>query len=354
MWFRLTLLLALAATADGQSRLTLDQLRSFLKSSVDLHQPDKQVAEYLKKAKLTQRLTPREFEEFVAMGVGARSIEILREWIASTKELPAAPAPVSNSRPAPPPIPPPSLADQRKILAEATEYALGYSRKLPDFICTQVTRRYIDPSGLEFWRNSDTITTRLSFFEQKEDYKVITINGRMADTDFRGLGGATSSGEFGTMMRELFEAKTQARFEWQRWATLRGRRMHVFSYYVAQPNSKWTVSYQNTDHVTPGYRGAVFVDRDSSVVMRISLEADLPPSFPIQNASTMLDYDFIDISGSQFMLPLRAEVRMRSGKELVKNEVEFRLYRKFGTDTSIKFDTPDPLPEDATKEQPPK
>jgi hypothetical protein len=54
------------------------------------------------------------------------------------------------------------------------------------------------------------------------------------------------------------------------------------------------------------------------------------------------------------MLPLRAEVRMRSGKDLVKNEVEFRLYRKFGADTSITFDTPEPLAPDLTTEEPPK
>jgi hypothetical protein len=108
------------------------------------------------------------------------------------------------------------------------------------------------------------------------------------------------------------------------------------------------------DVTTPGYRGLVFVDRDTNEVSRITLDADMPPSFPIQMATTVLDYDSTDISGIKFMLPLRAEVRMRAGKELVKNEVEFRMYRKFGTDTSIKFDIPEPLPSDATTEQPPK
>lgn len=47
-------------------------------------------------------------------------------------------------------------------------------------------------------------------------------------------------------------------------------------------------------------------------------------------------------------------MRMRQGKILVKNDVEFRLYRKFSAETQISFDTPDPLPESKTKEQPPK
>jgi hypothetical protein len=89
--------------------------------------------------------------------------------------------------------------------------------------------------------------------------------------------------------------------------------------------------------------------------MRISLEAqDIPPDFPVQQAGTTLDYDYAEIGGQQYILPLRAVVRMRSSKFLSKNEVEFRMYRKFGAEATIKFDTPEPLPEDKINEQPPK
>src|SRR5204863_9529123 len=36
-----------------------------------------------------------------------------------------------------------------------------------------------------------------------------------------------SAGEFGSMMKKIFEPETQTRFAWERWATLRGRRTHV-------------------------------------------------------------------------------------------------------------------------------
>ena len=41
---------------------------------------------------------------------------------------------------------------------------------------------------------------------------------------------------------------------------------------------------------------------------------------------------------------------MRSGKVLVKNDTEFRLYKKFGAEATITY-TPEPLPE--SKEQAP-
>jgi hypothetical protein len=47
-------------------------------------------------------------------------------------------------------------------------------------------------------------------------------------------------------------------------------------------------------------------------------------------------------------------MQMREGKILVKNEVQFRNYRKFGAESSITFDTnPDAIPEDKLKEKPP-
>lgn len=341
----------LALTLAAQTRMSVEQLRGFLKSSVDLHQPDKAVAGYLKKTKLTNRLEPRQFEEFIAMGAGPLTVEVLRDLMLATKELPAAaPAPAKAAAPV---IPPPSAEEQKRVIEEARAYAMGYSKGLPDFLCMQVTRRYADPSGLGFYGQQDIINARLSYFDQKEDYKVVSVNGRSVDTPMQRLGGATSSGEFGSMMRELFDSNTAARFDWLRWATLRGKRNHVFQYFVAQPNSRWTINYQDRLQVTPGYRGLVFVERDTLQVTRITLEADIPPDFPVQEAHTTLDYDMTEINGHAFMLPLKAEVKMREGKHLVKNEVEFRMYRKFGADTTITFDTPEPLPATATQETPP-
>ena len=51
---------------------------------------------------------------------------------------------------------------------------------------------------------------------------------------------------------------------------------------------------------------------------------------------------------------MAAEVRSREGRTLDRNVMQFSLYRKFGADATITFDTPDPIPEDQLKEQPAK
>jgi hypothetical protein len=344
----LVLILGIALALPAQIKMSVEQLKGFLRTSAELKHDDKKVAEYLKRVQLTQRLADAVRLEILAYGVGPRTAEMLQKLVADSASLEP---PASASAPKSPALKPPSPEEQRRLLLDLRDYAKNYTNRLPDFICTQVTRRYVDPSGLEFWQSVDVVTTRLTFFEQKEDYKVVMVNSTPVEIEYHELGGATSAGEFGTMMKEIFEDSTRADFRWSRWATLRGRRNHVFEYRVAKPYSKWRISWQRTQEYVPGYRGLVYVDHDTGMVTRITLTAEgLPPSFPIQEASLVLDYDFVKISDLEFLLPLKSVMRMREGRMLVKNEVEFRMYRKFGAEAVITFDTPDPLPEEATQE----
>ena len=105
-----------------------------------------------------------------------------------------------------------------------------------------------------------------------------------------------------------------------------------------------------------GYRGMIYVDKEfPHRVLRLTLEAtEIPPSFPVQDAHEVLDYGYQTIADRPFLLPLKAQLFMRHDKELTKNDIEFRLYQKFSADAKVTFDTtPDALPEDQTKEQPP-
>ncbi|MBL8216673.1 MAG: hypothetical protein JNK87_38495 [Bryobacterales bacterium] len=335
----------------AQMKLTVRQLGNFIESSIKLKHEDRRLAEYLRKVVLTERLDDRTIEVWQGLGAGPKTVEALRVIAGASAALPK---PVAAG-PKPPPvvIPPPSAEDQQRVLDAVRNYALSYTKRLPDFICTQVTRRYGDPSGLEFWQTLDTITERLTYFEQKEEYKVILVNGRPMDIEHDKLGGSTSSGEFGSMMREIFEPESETTFKWERWATLRGRRTHVYTYRVTTPKSKYRVTYERSQSIISGYRGLIYVDADYQTVSRILMELDdIPVSFPVQQVKLVLDYDFVKIGESEHVLPLRAEIRSREGKNLVKNEVEFRLYRKFGADAVIKFDTPEPLPTDALEEKP--
>jgi hypothetical protein len=238
----------------------------------------------------------------------------------------------------------PDAAQQKEILAAVTENALNYSNSLPNFICLQVTQRYVDRAGGDHFVATDKIAERLSYFDHKEDYKVISVNDApVTNRKHEQLGGATSSGEFGTMLREIFDPASQTEFQWERWGKLRGRIMHVFSFRVRLENSQYRITAEDVNRtVTVGYHGLIYADRDSRSVMRITMEAAaIPADFPIRSASAPLDSDSIAISGEKFILPLKVEMQMRDGNSAMKNQAAFRLYNKFGADTSITFDAPD-------------
>jgi|HubBroStandDraft_1064217.scaffolds.fasta_scaffold03280_2 hypothetical protein len=346
------------------STVTVQDIKSFVQSAIKLKNPDKEVAETLRKMKLSEHLDLDTVEALQSQGAGPKTVAALKDLATESESLPQAAPPAAKPVYVPPP--PPSSEEQAKLLDEVRDYAINYTHRLPDFICLEQTRRYVDTTGRESWRLADTLTARLSYFNQKEDYKLISQNDKVVtEASYASVGGALSMGDFGTGMREIFDPSSHATFAWEKWTTLRGRRTHVFSYKIDLEFSKYSIEYQgekkdDVQRIIAAYHGSVYVDKEFSTIVRITQEADnIPPTFPVREAKETLDYDFIKIGDSEFFLPLVATVRMHSGREWTKNEKEFRLYRKFSAESVIKFDaeqSPDDKAPDKPKEpqQPPK
>jgi len=137
----LTFCMVLAIYAQRQ--MTIPQLQTFIKSAVSMKNDDRQVADAVRKLKLTNRLDARTVEELQGLGAGPRTMAALRELITATASLPAA-EPVTAA--AVVTIPPPDAAEQKKVLAEATQNALDYTKNLPtSFVPRSRAARWIRP-----------------------------------------------------------------------------------------------------------------------------------------------------------------------------------------------------------------
>ena len=79
------------------------------------------------------------------------------------------------------------------------------------------------------WLKYDEVKTRVSYVDQHENYELISVNNKVTDKHFDDIGGATSTGEFGSILAEIFSPDTAAEFHWARHALLRGRGVWVFS-----------------------------------------------------------------------------------------------------------------------------
>lgn len=339
----LALLLAVCLTAAGQT-MTVERLSAALKNIATDAQhkaSDTELAAFLVRVKLTERLDDRTLEALQSqLSLGAKTMAALRKLRDQSQSLPAATAVAAPEAPRPKAIP--SAEEQAAILEDVRKYALSYSQNLPDFICLEVEDRFGAPpvsAGTQDWRKLDELTKRLSYFEQKEDYKLVMRNNTVSSNqDVKSAGGSQSFGDFGSMMRQVFEPVSAAHFEWKAWQTLRGQSVMAFDYRVALDRSRWQVTYRDREIVT-AYHGWFDVDPTTHVILRIAVVAEnIPPDFPVKSASDILDYDYQDLSGQEFLLPSKAEIQMSVGDFMTKNNKEFRSYRKYSADALIKYD----------------
>jgi|ERR1017187_539369 hypothetical protein len=219
--------------------------------------------------------------------------------------------------------------------------ALAYARSLPDFVCTQLVHRYLDATHRGFWRSLDTLTIKLSYFEQKEDHKLVLIDGMPSQKSYIDLLGAVTTGEFGSILQQIFDPDSQAVFTWEKWTKVGARRAAIYLFHVDGPHSRFGLSFRLSSGATQaivGLRGTVEVDRETGEVLRLTYAADaIPKTYPIRLSTTAVNYDLADVGGRKYLLPASSEIEMRSVDMWARNHTDFREYRKFSADSTIRF-----------------
>ncbi|MGA3185793.1 MAG: hypothetical protein ABSF22_01670 [Bryobacteraceae bacterium] len=346
----------LAGALLAQRPMTVAELTSFIKSAIKLKNDDRTTAEYLRKIKMTQRLDDKTVEELQGLGAGPKTVAALRLLEEGSASLAAAPPPPPPA-PKAPPKPPPDSVEQAEVIASMREYALNYTSRLPNFLCAQTTRRHTDPRDPKYRPQGDVILEQISFFDHKENYKVQAMNGQSVhNISHDQIGGVRSSGEWGSMLHNIFAPEDEAQFEWDHWGTLRGRLMYVFAYRIEKDRGYSMGDDETRKSYTSAYTGLVYADMETKEIERITLKTvEIPSDFPIKDVAITLDYKPTDISGHIYTLPFHYELDSVHIHGNSKSEADFKLYQVYGADTTISFgDDTGPPPEDQLKEQPAK
>jgi hypothetical protein len=216
--------------------------------------------------------------------------------------------------------------------------AFEYTDALPNFICEQLIRR-LQSGGLRGkFGLKDTITVDVAYVDGVEDYKNVKRNGKLLK-DYEELQqtGTYSTGEYGTVLRDIFHPTSDAKFTFRKKDLIAGVPTEVWDLVVDQPNSHWKLSFGGQT-VYPKYKGAVWIDPKEFMVMRIEMDAlNLPTSYAIDHAEMIVEYGPQKIAGKSYILPtFTASLAChRASSTCVKNEIEFRNYRKFSTESNI-------------------
>lgn len=238
---------------------------------------------------------------------------------------------------------PPDTAEQERILNAMRAYAEQYVANLPNFLCQLVTRQYQAGRKPNHWRKGDVLTSRLLFSEGEEQHSLELVNDKPIRPGSRPWRTPLQTeGEFGILLANILASASDASFEWKGWDVLRGKRVGVFEYSIDMRHSTLTLSLSDLAKATVPYHGTVYGDPETGAVWRVTNAAsDLPPEIQTKSISTVIDYDQVIIGDKTYILPVQASVWMTTDSNNIRNDLEFRNYRKFETDSVIKFASTD-------------
>ena len=334
----IAVLVAVCFWALAEDATSVNSMVAAVRNSIAKKHKDAETAAALDKMKLSQHLQDRVLEILESEGAGPQTLGALQRLRDRSRLLPEPPDP-------PPGMvspPPPSFAEEHEVWQATAVRSLEYTRSLPDFICTESIHRWTDSDGQEEWQPAPTVVADLTFFEHKEQYKIVSVDGKPADSSFTQVGGAMSQGEFGAILATIFKPASDTDYRWDHWTILRKRPTYVYFFRIAAAHGPYRLHFGAAGGenavATVGQHGYLYIDRESRGVTRISVDAeDIPADFPIRKSSAILDYGYADIGGRQFLLPLHVEVRIEAGTLRNLNSVEFQKYRKFSADANVNF-----------------
>jgi hypothetical protein len=224
------------------------------------------------------------------------------------------------------------------VIGDAREAAAAYTASLPNFLAEQITTRFQGTRYSDNWRQLDVVTADVASVDGKEEYKNIRVNG--VPTSRPELSGSWSTGEFTVTLEDIMSSSSAAVFKPYGEDRVAGRPALVYTLAVSQKNSHWLIRAPSGREYATAYKGMIWIDRDTHRTLRIEQEAQgLPQGFAYDKAESTLEYGYADIEGKRYLLP-RQSINMGciTGQAACnRNVVDFRNYRKFAADSTIKF-----------------
>jgi hypothetical protein len=227
------------------------------------------------------------------------------------------------------------------IVAKAADAAESFSETLPNYVCQQFTARFVSTTHNINWQAQDIVSTDVVYENGRESYRNLKINGKVVKKGAEEETGAWSTGEFGTLLRDLFSPATAAEFHFRKDSLISGKSAGLYDFTVQHETSHWRVQVASQS-VFPPYKGSVWIDKNNGRVLRIEMQArNMPSEFPLDTVETVAEYAYVRIGGIQeFLLPVHSETLscQRGTNYCSRNSIDFRNYKKYSGEASITFE----------------
>lgn len=243
---------------------------------------------------------------------------------------------------------PPSSKEAEEIIELTRKKTLEAADEMPDFVVKELISRSGAYAGTGSWKQFDNLAIAVSYSDEKgEQYKVLAINGAPVDAEkgsnYGGLDGATTNGEFVQDLKRVFRPESKTDFRAVGTDLLRGRNCIVYEYTIKLENNKGTglAFGRESFQATPaGETGKLWLDRVENRVLRIEAHStEIPADFPIRAFEKVIDYNWVIISSERYLLPTNVDLRFTSrvSDKLIqdRNVIRFKNYQKYGSEVKI-------------------
>jgi VWFA-related protein len=360
-----------AQAAQHATTITVEQFEQVLAASENAHPADADLARQLSGMELTERLSTARLARLKAGLPGENSQQALVALADASAFLdpPAAEIPAS---------PRPDPAALRQMLVSVVHYVNTNVRQLPNFIAMRDTTRFEDRPE-EDVQGSVGMTTLIylplhvvgrsnvsvTYRDGHEVVEKVTAKSKRGDSQERGL---FTEGVFGPILSTVVGDALKGEITWSRWEGDAKDPEAVFHYVVPREKSHYSVGYccvsngLTDDLPEPGdwhtfaeisaYHGEIAFDPASGAILRLTLEADMPPNEVVSRNGLMVEYGAVEIGGQHYICPLRSvsvllahSTRPAQGIHSPKgymvppktflNDAVFAQYHRFGSETRI-------------------
>ena len=148
-----------------------------------------------------------------------------------------------------------------------------------------------------------------------------------------------ANGIFASTLHNIVEG---AVFTWHGEESLREKTAVRFDYTLSSWLKPLTISLEG-GRGTVGLKGSLWADPQTLDLICLDSQAtEIPPSLPLQKATTTADYSWVGIGGNNVLLPQHAEMRTLNSSGIESyNRVEFTQCRGYSAESEIRFDQSD-------------
>ncbi len=323
-----------------------EELRAVIERAVHLRMPDAKIAARLRKIQPLEAVPPDSAELAATWDAGPLTQRELRRMAERSTGLPSPASPV-KLRANPRGMPPAGNGEAAVIVELVRLYAQEYSESIPNFLCFRNTRFLKESSPLGRWKLDAELKERLSHAGEEDEHEVVAVDGKETGGDEMFFhGGLTVSGEFGNVMRRIFDPETETVFTSIGAGGAEEPDRVALGFQVAREHSSMRISSGDEEEMIMGYAGEVYASRSTGQIFRIRLTMEeLPKGYPIRGATWDIHYGPVKVEERELLLPVSAAVEAYQAGRFVRTEATYTDYRKYSADSSIRFSGAAPRPE---------